>query len=228
MREHSPPSERGVPPGGRWLVDCECGAEGKGGGGSTAGGCRCRLLRGPSAERLFRLLAVESRDWRDGRLQYSPRRGPCRLSFAMHPPSIHGRAPPPLGGGRGLSPFLLLAFLGFQRWFHCNPRRTKLFRKFLPEWQERYMGRVGGESVRRPAEPLRASVKALWALEKRSRRDCRKMGGGRRCEAVADGRGNRDALARRGHRDGRSAGVQRGFADDGAGLCPASGPTGAG
>ncbi len=59
VREHSPPSERGVPPGGRWLVDCECGADGKGGGGSTAGGRGCRLSHAPSAEELILLLRCE-------------------------------------------------------------------------------------------------------------------------------------------------------------------------
>ncbi len=109
-RKHSPPSERGVPPGGRWLMDCECGAEGKGGGGSTAGGRRCRLLHGPSAEGLFLLLAMESRDCHDGRAQYSPRRGPFRFLSSMHGHPIHGRATPLSEGGRSLAPSLILAF----------------------------------------------------------------------------------------------------------------------
>jgi hypothetical protein len=57
-RAFAPPPRGGGPPGGRWFVDCECGAEGKGGGGSTAGGPGCRLSHGPSAERLILLLAL--------------------------------------------------------------------------------------------------------------------------------------------------------------------------
>ncbi len=57
-----------------------------------------------SAERLILLLALGRRDCRDGRPQYSPRRGPCRLSFAMHPPSIHGRATPLSEGGVSCRP----------------------------------------------------------------------------------------------------------------------------
>ncbi len=103
VREHSPPSGRGVPPGGRWLVDCECGAEGKGGGGMTAGGLRCWLAHAPSAERLIRSFPVRSRACRDGRPLYSPRRGPCRLSFAcIRLPFM--AAPPPLSEGGGAFP----------------------------------------------------------------------------------------------------------------------------
>jgi hypothetical protein len=91
-------------------MDCECGAEGKGGGGSTAGGRRCRLLHGPSAEGLFLLLAMESRDCHDGRAQYSPRRGPFRFLSSMHGHPIHGRATPLSEGGRSLAPSLILAF----------------------------------------------------------------------------------------------------------------------
>ena len=36
---------------------------------------------------------------RDGTPQYSPRRGPCRLSFSRHGHPIHGRAPPLSEGG---------------------------------------------------------------------------------------------------------------------------------
>jgi hypothetical protein len=46
VRKHSPPSERGVPPGGRWLKGCSFGVDGKGGGGSTAGGRRDMLPHG--------------------------------------------------------------------------------------------------------------------------------------------------------------------------------------
>ena len=46
-----------------------------------------------------------SRDCRDGRPQYSPRRGPCRLSFAMHPRPLMA-APPP--SRRGVGPVALL------------------------------------------------------------------------------------------------------------------------
>ena len=49
-------------------------------------------------------VSVRSRAFRDGRPQYSPRRGPCRLSFAMHPLSIHGRATPLSEGGGACRP----------------------------------------------------------------------------------------------------------------------------
>ena len=50
VRKHSPPSERGVPPAGRRLQECTFGVDGKGGGGSTAGGRRGKLAKGPSAK----------------------------------------------------------------------------------------------------------------------------------------------------------------------------------
>ena len=53
VREHSPPSERGGPPEGRWLMDCEFGAEEKGGGGSTAEGRRCMRPLAPSLNSRF-------------------------------------------------------------------------------------------------------------------------------------------------------------------------------
>ena len=83
-RKHSPPSERG---GARWKDcqwDCAFGVNGKGGGGSTAGGRRCLLLHGPSPKGLIRSLPVRSRACRDGHPQYSPRRGPSRFPSSMH------------------------------------------------------------------------------------------------------------------------------------------------
>ena len=90
-------------------------ANGKGGGGSTAGGRRCLLPHWPSAKGLIRSWPVWSRACCDGRPQYSPRRGPCHLSFAIHGPPIHGRATPLSEGGRVLSPPLLLVFAKSQR-----------------------------------------------------------------------------------------------------------------
>ena len=46
MRKHSPPTERGVPPGVKRLQECTFGVGGKGGGGSTAGGRRGMLPHG--------------------------------------------------------------------------------------------------------------------------------------------------------------------------------------
>ncbi len=60
----------------------------------------------------------------DGPPQYSPRRAPCRLSFASHGHPIHGRATPLSEGGSVLSPSLCLAFVELQRCFHYNSRGT--------------------------------------------------------------------------------------------------------
>ena len=93
-REHSPPSERGVPPAGRWLMDCECGAEGKGGGGSTAGGRGCRLSHGPSAEGLILLLRCKVALAATADRSTPPVAAPaaCRLPCIRHP---FMAAPPP-------------------------------------------------------------------------------------------------------------------------------------
>ncbi len=72
----------------------------------------------------------------DGPPQYSPRRGPCRLSFASHGHPIHGRATPLSEGGSVLPPSLCLAFAGFQKCLHDNPRRPFFF-VFFPFLQLR-------------------------------------------------------------------------------------------
>ncbi len=51
---------------------------------------------------LTRLLPVWSCTCRDGTPQYSPRRGPCCLSFSKHGHPIHGRATPLSEGGECL------------------------------------------------------------------------------------------------------------------------------
>ena len=115
--------------------DCAFGANGKGGGGSTAGSRRCMRPLGPSAKFLIRP-SVRSRACRDGRPQYSPRRGPCRLSFAMHPPSIHGRATPLSEGG---GPVALLA--------PCN---HDLVLEFHGAFLRAAAGHGRGESILKP------------------------------------------------------------------------------
>jgi hypothetical protein len=108
-RKHSPPFSGGA---ARWKerqLDCALGANGKGGGGSTAGGRHYMRPLGPSAKVLIRSLPVRSRACRDGRPQYSPRRGLCHLSFSMHRHPIQGRATPLSEGGANLG--TLLGFL---------------------------------------------------------------------------------------------------------------------
>ena len=51
----------------------------------------------------------------------------------------------------------------------------KLFRKLLPEWQERYMGKLLGEYLTMIADHGRASDK-FWRLQKRLQEDVRKVG----------------------------------------------------
>ena len=104
----SPLREGGAARWKDWQWDCAFEANGKGGGGSTAGGRRCIRTLGPSAKVLIRSLPVRSRACRDGHAQYSPRRGPCRFPFSRHGHPIHGRTPP-LGGGANLG--TLLGFL---------------------------------------------------------------------------------------------------------------------
>ena len=88
--------------GARWK-DCQWdwafGANGKGGGGSTAGSRRCMRPVCRAAEVLIRPLPVLSRACRDGQAQYSPRRGPCRFPPSRHGHPIHGRATPLSEGG---------------------------------------------------------------------------------------------------------------------------------
>ena len=128
VREHSPPSERGVPPSGRRLQGCAFGVGGKGGGGSTAGGRRGMLPHGRFAKALICLLL----EWscaclrRHPAVLPPPRPLPLVFCQAMDIPSM--AAPPPSRSGDVLSPSLCLAFVGFRRWFHYNPRRTKTLR----------------------------------------------------------------------------------------------------
>ena len=82
-----------------WQWDCAFGANGKGGGGSTAGSRRCMRPVCRAAEVLIRSLPVRSRACRDGQAQYSPRRGPCRFPPSRHGHPIHGRATPLSEGG---------------------------------------------------------------------------------------------------------------------------------
>ena len=102
---------------------CKCGAEGKGGGGSTAGGHGYRLSHGPSAEGLILWVRCEVVLAATADRSTPPVAAPaacfCHAS-AFHSWPRH----PPLGGGSVLSPSLGLAFVGFRRWFHYNPRRT--------------------------------------------------------------------------------------------------------
>ena len=51
----------------------------------------------------------------------------------------------------------------------------KLFRKLLPEWQERYMGRLLGEYARMIAGQGLASDR-FWNLQERLQKDVRKIG----------------------------------------------------
>ena len=51
----------------------------------------------------------------------------------------------------------------------------KLLRKKLPDWQERFMGRLCGEYMALLNSGGYPS-KRFWALEKRIRQDCRKAG----------------------------------------------------
>ncbi len=123
----------------RWK-DCQWdwafGANGKGGGGSTAGGRRCRRPLVSSAKFLIRSFPVRSRTCRDGPAQYSPRRGPCHFLLPnMYIPFM--AAPPP--SRRGAGPGTLLApcirgiretvplerfkiFCGFSEVFHPHGR----------------------------------------------------------------------------------------------------------
>ncbi len=99
VRKHSPLREGGA---ARWK-DCQWnrafGANGKGGGGSTAG-CRiCMASTLPIRKLLIHSFSVMSRAGRDGRAQYSPRRGPCRFPSSIHGHPIHGRATPLSEGG---------------------------------------------------------------------------------------------------------------------------------
>ncbi len=69
----------------------------------TKGG---RLREAPSRQPV--LLPEQSCAGCDGPPQYSPRRGPCRLSFASHEHSIHGRATPLSEGGVSCRPLCAL------------------------------------------------------------------------------------------------------------------------
>ena len=51
----------------------------------------------------------------------------------------------------------------------------KLFRKLLPEWQERYMGKLLGEYLTMIADKGLASDR-FWKLQKRLQVDVRKIG----------------------------------------------------
>ena len=51
----------------------------------------------------------------------------------------------------------------------------KLFRKLLPEWQERFMGRLHGEYATMIAGQEHASDR-FWKLQKRLQKDVRKVG----------------------------------------------------
>ena len=51
----------------------------------------------------------------------------------------------------------------------------KLFRKLLPEWQERYMGKLLGEYLTMIADKGLASDR-FWKLQKRLQVDVRKVG----------------------------------------------------
>ena len=77
------------------------GSEWKGRWGSTAVCRRCLLAHDLSAKGLTRLLLERDSACCDGNPQYSPRRGPCHLSFAMHGHPIHGRTTPLSEGGAG-------------------------------------------------------------------------------------------------------------------------------
>ena len=89
-----PPPRGGCRPVKGIPFGCDCAATVKGGGGSTAG-CRCRKLpHVPFAKALPRFLQVCSRACRDGRPQYSPRRGPGRFSWTVHVLPVQGRATP--------------------------------------------------------------------------------------------------------------------------------------
>ena len=95
----APLREGGAARGKYCQWDWACGANGKGGGGSTAGSRRCMRPLGPSAEVLIRSSPVRSRACRNGQAQYSPRRGPCHFPSSMHGHPIHGRATPLSEGG---------------------------------------------------------------------------------------------------------------------------------
>ncbi len=99
-----PPPRGGVPPAGRRLQECTFGVDGKGGGGSTAGGRRGMLPHGSSAKSLSFCYRNRVVLGCDGRPQYSPRRSPCCLSFSSHGHPIHGRATPLSEGGVSCRP----------------------------------------------------------------------------------------------------------------------------
>ena len=59
--------------------------------------------------------------------------------------------------------------------YNVNESDWKLFRKLLPGWQERYMGRLLGEYATIIAGQGLASNR-FWNLQKRLRKDVRKVG----------------------------------------------------
>ncbi len=94
VRKHSPPSERGVPPAGRRLQECTFGVDGKGGGGSTAGGRRGMLPHGSSAKGLSFVAGIELCLAATPPRSTPPAAAPAACLFpAMDIPSM--AAPPP-------------------------------------------------------------------------------------------------------------------------------------
>jgi hypothetical protein len=110
--KHSPPSERGVPPGGRRLQGCAFGVGGKGGGGSPAGGRRGMLPHGRFAKALICLLL----EWscaclrRHPAVLPPPRPLPLVFCQAMDIPTM--AAPPPSRRGKCPVAFLVPCIRG--------------------------------------------------------------------------------------------------------------------
>ena len=113
VRKHSPPPRGGGRPVEGLPMESCLRSKWKGRRGGTAG-CRICMASTLSIRKLLiHSFSVLSRAGRDGRAQYSPRRGPCRFPSSIHGRPIHARATPLSEGGRILVPSLILAFAEF-------------------------------------------------------------------------------------------------------------------